>query len=171
MNDEFEPTHKLKGSGYELVKTSVFDDYRDKYGNQLRLDEKAVTPVTLPEPADGTLWRDDVSEEDYLYCKPERKFYPLKNTINGVAVPVESYETKFRRMTQMYLYENSYPAGRVLQDVLDNFGTSNKPQVEIYWDYGRVKVVLSTRYPDRSWSGTGATVEKAVENLNWNMIE
>ena len=170
MNDEFEPTHKLKGSGYELVKTSVFDDYRDKYGNQLRLNEKAVTPVTLPEPADGTLWR-DASGRDYVYCKQERKFFSLVTLHTDDEILVESYESKDRRMTRMYPYENSYPAGRVLQDILDNFGKSNKPQLTISWSDDKVKVLLMTSDTYRTWSGTGATVARAVQDLNWNMIE
>lgn len=171
MNDEFEPTHKLKGSGYELVKTSVFDDYRDKYGNQLRLNEKAVTPVTLPEPADGTLWRDDLSGNDYMYCAEERKFLSLLDTLNSDEIPVEVYESKDRRMTRMYPYEHSYPAGQMLQDVLDNFGASNVPEIRIGWSDDKVKVTLTTSNTYRTWRGTGATVERAVQDLNWNMIE
>ena len=169
----FEATHKIKGSGYELQRKSRIESYGyvDKHGNELTLPDGAVEKVTLPEPADGTLWKDDYTGNYYHYCKQERKFLSLIDTMRSDEIPVEVYESKDRGMTRVHPYEHSYPAGQMLQDVLDNFGASNKPQVEIYWDYGRVKVVLSTWFPDRSWSGTGETVEKAVENLNWNMIE
>lgn len=172
VTEKFEATHKLRGSGYELRKEYLDGTtYVDAHGNRISVPGGAVEKVTLPEPSDGTLWRLESTGEDYFYSSMEREFIPLESTKSGFPLPVERYTEKQEKFTRMYPYGYGYPAGKMLQDCIDNRDLN--PEVTIIWDHARdrVRVDLVHRYNGISHWGYGDTVEDAVQDLNLKMIE